>query len=307
MSDRKEVSTATNASGGPPHANLSGRKGRLLVHMASEAPHEAGTTDEAAALEQKVADLRVARAQMVAERDEHVRDAARAAAVLADLALVHHEIGMLANERAAVRDAAVAAREAATAGVARVRTASEAANAQAWDLERRLAGVRETGSRLSDEGDVAERAAADADAAERQAAAQYEETARAAAEMTRAYEAALTQASIARGRDVQYDDIEETLDREESLAQTRLCEAHLRAETVRVEAELQRVRELQGRLTRERADIERRLRSIRTKAEVATSTTPLTLVAPRELHAPRGSVSLAMRLRRDLATPSATA
>ncbi|GAC1310860.1 MAG: hypothetical protein NVSMB19_25200 [Vulcanimicrobiaceae bacterium] len=261
--------------------------------MATEVTYDAGAVDEIAGLERKIAELHAARAQMVAERDEHERDASRAATVLGGLAQVHRELGILCQERGAARDAALAAREAAAGELARLRSASAAADADLRALEQRLSIARETAARLAHERTAAERVAAEADAAAERTGAQYDETARAAADVTDKYQAAVAEATIAGGRDVQFTDIEETLDREELLATARLHDARVRAETSRVEADLQRIRELEERLSVERADLERRLRSMRSASGAPAP------ALPREPHE-RHRISLAARLRRDL-------
>ncbi len=251
----------------------------------------AGATDEIAVLERKVAELRLARANLVAERDEHASSAARAATVLGGLAQVQRELVVLQDERAAALQAAA--------------TARDTADADGRDLQQRLSDARETVLRLTAQCAIAERAAADARAAHERAGGNYEETVRAASDVTAKYEAARTEAArteaaIAAGRDVQYTDIEETLDREQLAAETLLREARMRAETVHVEIELQRIRELEGRLSEERNDLERRLHSMR-----GTSLAPEpSRAAPPEFSKPN-RISLADRLGRDLDTSEA--
>lgn len=246
----------------------------------------AGATDEIAVLERKVAELRLARANLVAERDEHASSAARAATVLGGLAQVQRELVVLQDERAAALQAAA--------------TARDTADADGRDLQQRLSDARETVLRLTAQCAIAERAAADARAAHERVGGNYEETVRAASDVTAKYEAARTEAAIAAGRDVQYTDIEETLDREQLAAETLLREARMRAETMHVEIELQRIRELEGRLSEERNDLERRLHSMR-----GTSLAPEpSRAAPPEFSKPN-RISLADRLGRDLDTSEA--
>lgn len=246
--------------------------------MATEATHEPSVTDEIDELERKVAELQIARAQMVAEREEHVRDAARAATVLGGLAQVHRELGILVSERAVARDSAAATLDTAAGERERIALVTESAEAAIVDLEARVAVARETYARLANECSEADRAASDAIAARDRAKAAYDETARAVADVSQKYEAALAESTIAQGRDVQYTDIEETLDREQALAETRLRDARARAETVQVEAELRRIRELEDRLASERAELERRLRAMR--SSVVPSPQPMTEAMP---------------------------
>lgn len=241
--------------------------------MSIDTTPDSGATEDLAELERKVADLHAARAQMVAEREEHVRDAARAATVLGGLAQIHRELGARVTERAAARDAADTESDTATAEFTRLTQASANVEASIADLEARLAIARETTARLVNERVDAERIAAEAASRRELARANYDETARAAADVARKYEAAVAEATIAEGRDVQFTDIEETLDREQSLAETRLRDARARAETLQVESDLRRIREQEDLLARERADLERRLRAMRSSV-VATPPAP---------------------------------
>jgi len=281
--------------------------------MATEATNDVGAIDEIVELERRVTELRVARAQMVAEREEHAREAARAATVLDGLAQIHREFGILTTERAEARDAAVAACDAANDDVARIRRATDTAETTIRDLEARLAIAHETATRVARGRADAESAYAEAVDARDHAMANYDETARAAADVAAKYEVAIAEATIAEGRDVQFTDIEETLDREQSLAETRLRDARGRAETTQVEAELRRIRVLEDRLARERADLERRLRAMRSsivvpplpksaRYERSGAPGPLGDIppAPRREGPEPEAVSLAARLQRDL-------
>ena len=268
--------------------------------MATEATQEARTGTDIAELERKIVELRAARARMIAERDEHARSAARTAALLGGLAQIHHELGILARERLAARDAALAARDAATSDVARIAATHGALERDVREAEARLAVARETAARIARERSAAEAAASEAAQTVERLAGEYDETARAAADVTLKYDAALAENSIVEGRDVQFTDIEETLARESSLAETRLREARTHAETVRVEADLERVRELEDRLGTERADLERRLQGMR--PEVPTRAKP-----QRPTGTEPGRITLAERLARDLVNPGGNA
>lgn len=279
--------------------------------MAPEATRDVGVTNEIEDIERKIAELRSARAQMVAEREEHDRNAARASTVLGGLAQIHRELGLLVSERAVARDSTGATCEIATSELARIDRATESMQAGIADLEARLAMARETSARVTKERIEAERAASEALAARDRAMTNYEETARAFADVAQKYEAALAESSITQGRDVQFSDIEETLDREQDLAETRLRDARARAETMQVEAELRRIRELEDTLVIERAELERRLHAMRSSIDrpVPQSPPPIEMTAslPERAPAPGGPeparISLAARLLRDLANP----
>lgn len=279
--------------------------------MATEATHEADTGAEIAELERKVAELRMARAQMIVERDEHARSGARTAALLDGLAQIHRELGVLAKAKLASRDRAEAARAAAASDVARLAAAHEEAERDARDAGARLSVARETEARVARERTAATLAANEAALAVERLASEYDETARAAADVTLKYDAALAENAIVEGRDVQFTDIEETLDRESLLAETRLREARTRAETVRVEADLERVRDLEDRLGAERADLERRLRGMRSTVDDADrERTPAQQreVKPAGAAGPEaGRITLAARLARDLVNPGTDA
>lgn len=272
--------------------------------MATEATHDADTSGDIAELERKVAELRVARAQTIVERDEQVRGATRAAAVLDGLARVHHELGVLARERLDARDAARVAMETATSELANISLAREAAERDVRDAEARLAVARETVARLGDERTASEIGARDLGAIVERLTSEYEETARAAADVTIKFEVARAEHSIAQSRDVAFGDVEATLDREQLIAATQLQTARERSEATSVEADIRRVRELEDRLGVERADLERRLRGIGAAPEPSRAAAPRIASETEKLPKPV-RISLAARLARDLINPGA--
>ena len=283
--------------------------------MTPDTTPDSAPAEEIAELERKVGELRTARAQMVAEREEHARNAARAAAVLGGLAQIQRELGTLAREREQARDEAIAESEAAASESVRLKLEYATVQGRVNEFEKRLAETRAMLEALAVEAANAAALAAQTSEHEARTRAQFGETAGAVADVTVKYEAALNEATIAESREVQFTDIEETLDREQSLAETRLRAARIRAETAQVEADLKRVRENEERLQSERATLERRLRAMRSQAEVPLAPTPAAVPArprPTASEAEAGAapvpseaqrISLAARLKRDLIDP----
>ncbi len=250
--------------------------------MASEATHDAGTTDEIAELERKIAELRIAHAHMKAERDQYTSNAARTATALDGLTSISRALDILQKEHAAARDTAAAAREAADAAVR--------------DARQRLDEARQTAHALAAERVVAERAAAQARAAEARASASYDQTSRTVSDVRATYEAARAESANVARRDAPGDNTEE-FEREKLSAETRLHKLRVRAESVHAGIDLQRIR-----------DLERCLRSIRLTTVSTTSAAQMRppeapSLARQEVATP-DRISLATRLRRDLGTPS---
>ncbi len=252
--------------------------------------HDTGTTE---GLERKIAELRLAGAQMEAERDEHARNAARATTVRDGLHALHHELDLLASERATTAEAAKRQRDEAEATLERLaHRASERAREIA-DLEAERA--------------AAETSATAAAAAEATAREQHDETARSAADLRAKLAAAASEATLAETRRVQFIDIARTLEREQAAAEAALATIRARYESTRLKANLDRIKTLETRLASEREALERRLHDLHTSPTPSNSTAAHVSVsepaeapavkAPSAREIPR--VSLADRLARD--------
>ncbi len=247
-------------------------------------------------LERKIAELRLARAQMHAERDEHARSAARAATVRDGLASLHSELTLLAAVRGSARD--VAERDRKTTAEELAILAAEAARASEdmRALEERLTEGRARASTIEAARLAAEsstRAAADTESIAR---AQYDETSRSADELKAKLDAASSEAELAARRSTQFADIAATLDREQAAAEALLETTRARYEAAQLAADLERIGALEIALAAERADIERRIKNL-AKTEPFESSEP-----PAQPHEPNREVrrvSLARRLERD--------
>ncbi len=253
--------------------------------------HETGATGEIEGLERKIAELRLARAQMDAERDEHARNAARATTVRDGLHALHHELDVLARERAAAADAAKRERDEAAATLERLARSASEQSRQTADLETQLAAARERGDRIEAERASAESRAAVASQTEMTAREHHDETSRSTADLRAKRDAAATEATHAQARRVQFVDIAQTLDREQSNAEAALATIRARYESTRLQADLDRIKTLEMRLASEREALERRLHDLNGSDGAANG------VAPRARTTPH--VSLAERLARD--------
>ena len=272
--------------------------------MTTHERHDTGTAGEIEELERKIAELRLARAQLHAERDEHLRNATRAATVRDGLAELHRELGLLAGDRDGAREAAKAVRDAAVADLDRIARASHETAAEIETTAALLAEARARYARYEEERVLAEGRAAEAEVAESLARDQTTEMAATARDLRAKLDAAAAETALAQARSAQFVDIAQTLDREEATAEARLATIRSRYETTRLEADLARIRGLESKLASERAELEQRLSDIATNVErdeAATSrmtghtTTPGFEAGSRTT----ARVTLAERLQRD--------
>ena len=266
--------------------------------------HDTGTAGEIEELERKIAELRLARAQLHTERDEHLRNAARAATVRDGLAELHRELGLLAGGRDGAREAARRDRDAAVADLDRIAHAARDTAAEVESIAAALLEARERHAQHEEERLLAVRRADAAEAAESLAREQNAETQATARELRAKLDAAAAETALAQARSAQFIDIAQTLDREQAAAEARLASIRSRYETTRLEADLERIRGLETKLASERLELERRLNDITSHVErderAASRTTGHTATPGFEPRArTTARISLAERLQRD--------
>jgi chromosome segregation protein len=235
--------------------------------MTTHEIHDTGAVGEIEGLERKVAELRYARAQLHAERDEHLRNVARAATMRDGLAQLHRELKLLAGERDGAREIAKRDCDEAVADLERIAHATRETAAEVETVAARLAEARARHATLEEERPLAERRVADAEAAESLAREQNEETQRTARDLRAKLDAAAAETALAEARSVQFVEIAQTLDREQATAETQLATIRSQYETARLEADLARIRGLESQLASERAELERRLSDITSNVE----------------------------------------
>lgn len=272
--------------------------------MTTHERHDTGSAGEIEELERKVAELRLARAQLEAERDEHLRNAVRAATVRDGLAELHRELGLLGSERDSAREGAKRDRDVAATDLERIAVAASEAAAEVEMIAARLADARERHARIESERVLAAHRAAEAQCAESIARDQNEETQRTTRDLQGRLEAAAAETALAEARSAQFVDIAQTLAREQSTAEARLATIRSRFETTRLQAELARIRSLEITLASEREEIERRLSQVSSNAardeHVASKVTMQTTTPGFEAGARTiARVSLSERLQRD--------
>lgn len=272
--------------------------------MTTHEMHDIGSAGEIDGLERKVAELRHARAQLHSERDEHLRNAARAATVRDGFAQLHRELGLLAGERDGASQIARRDRDAAVTDLERIANATREIATEVETVAAHLAVARERQASLEKERVLAERRAADAEAAETLARDQNDETQLTARDLRAKLDAVAAETALAETRSAQFVDIAQNLDREQASAETRLATIRSRYETTRLEADLARIRGLESQLASEREDLERRLSDITSTIErderatsrvTGSTTTPG--FEPRARTIAR--ITLAERLQRD--------
>ncbi len=272
--------------------------------MTTHERHDTGTAGEIEELERKVAELRLARAQLDAERDEHSRNAARAGTVRDGLAELHRELGLLVGGRDGARESAKRDRDVAAADLDRIARAARESAAEVESIATALSAARERHARNEEARLTAEGRVAAAEAAESLAREQNAETHATASDLRAKLDAAAAETAIAEARSAQFVDIAQTLDREQAAAEARLATIRSRYETTRLEADLERIRGLETKLASERAELERRLSDVTShveREETAASrmtghtTTPGFDPGARTI----ARISLAERLQRD--------
>jgi len=231
-----------------------------VLDMSGNGRVETPSTGDSGELQHEIAERSLARAKMHAERDDHVRNALRAAIVRDGLQLLSSELNELACEREAAHE--LARRECIrTANELADRTrAASACDADVRELSARLAVERDRQSLLERERVAAQERATLAEEAEATARARYDETTRSATELKAKYAAAEADAASAAERSRHFVALAQTLDREHMAAESALAAMRTRTEMSHLEADVERIRTVEMRLAAERELLEERLR-----------------------------------------------